>query len=117
MGDLAAPDDRIIPPPDIPSGLPLARRIAPNLFDPKTYQPLPGPSLTPTAEGKLPEASFDPRLYGAMGDIANIGSSFIGGPEIGGIKFAAAAAGLPAVGKAAKAAIRGTEAAGTKMGE
>jgi hypothetical protein len=68
------------------------RALAPNITNPATYAPLPPPSLTPTAAGKLPSADRDPRVEGVVGDLLNVALTFAPMP---GLVPAAAARWLP----------------------
>lgn len=69
------PDQIQAPPPNQNEALAklLMGKIAPNLTDPKTYQPLPPPTMQPNEVGKLPTS--DPRLMGAMTDVGNLATT------------------------------------------
>jgi hypothetical protein len=99
LGGLPARDsDSLFPPPSGESPFVVPRVVGnfllPNISNPQTYQPLPPLSMQPTAEGKIPQAGNDPRVTGVIGDIANLATYGIGGPEVAGAKLATAVGGL-----------------------
>jgi hypothetical protein len=64
-----------------------------NLTNPATYQDLPPPSLTPNAQGKLPQS--DPRVLGGLADLTNVAQNFL---PLGGSAAGAAKAAVPVFG-------------------
>jgi hypothetical protein len=58
------------------------RMLLPHIANPGFWKPPGPPSLTPTAEGKLPPADYDPRYAGVVGDVTNLAMDFfpVAGP-------------------------------------
>jgi hypothetical protein len=58
------------------------RMLLPHIANPDFWKSPAPPSLTPTAEGKLPPADYDPRYAGVVGDLTNLAIDFfpVAGP-------------------------------------